>query len=80
LSSELVDEVRFEAACRLLDNPRTRILAFSDPSNFSHVFLRWSGVSPREYRHRQAAISSRPRDKMQVQVAIPGSSKARGGK
>jgi AraC-like DNA-binding protein len=58
--SELADEVRFKAACRLLEGPHTRVadiaasLGFADPSNFSRAFLRWSGVSPREYRRRRA--------------------------
>jgi len=68
--SELVDEVRFEAACRLLDDPQARIadvaaaLGFTDPSNFSRAFVRWTGLSPREYRRRRAGKRPRPRGRV----------------
>jgi AraC-like DNA-binding protein len=58
--SELADEARFKAACRMLEDPHIRVadiaasLSFADPSNFSRAFLRWSGVSPSKYRRRRA--------------------------
>ena len=54
--SKLVDEVRYNAACRALDLTGKSIteiskeLGFTDVSNFSRAFHRWSGMSPTEYR------------------------------
>ena len=54
--SELVDEVRCDAACRLLMAESLGMaeiataLGFSDPSNFSRAFQRWKGMSPSEFR------------------------------
>jgi AraC-like DNA-binding protein len=57
--SELVDRVRAEAACRLLDDPTLHLyeiasaLGFADPGSFSRFFRRTRGVSPREARPRR---------------------------
>jgi AraC-like DNA-binding protein len=54
----LLDEVRFEAACQLLDTgriPITRIavsLGYAETSAFSRAFRRWSGTTPVERRRR----------------------------
>lgn len=54
--SELVDEVRCDAACHLLKTEGSCLadiaaaLGFSDPSNFSRAFQRWKGMSPSEFR------------------------------
>lgn len=54
----IVDEVRFEAACRLLEDPGLNLakvasaLGYSDPANFTRAFVRWSGMTPRVYRRR----------------------------
>ena len=56
--SKLVDEVRYNAACRALDQTSKKIteiakeLGFTDVSNFSRAFHRWSGTSPTEYRSK----------------------------
>ncbi len=56
----LVDEVRRDAACRLLRAPHARIadvaaaLGYADPSSFSRAFLRWTTISPRDFRRRRA--------------------------
>ena len=53
---ELLDEVRFEAACQLLDRARTPIteiaasLGYAETSAFSRAFRRWSGATPLERR------------------------------
>ncbi|MGE8348441.1 AraC family transcriptional regulator [Pseudomonas helleri] len=53
---ELLDELRFERAKLLLHEtewPIYRIadtLGFSETASFRHAFVRWSGVSPSQYR------------------------------
>jgi AraC-like DNA-binding protein len=55
---ELLDEVRFEAACQLLDTARIPIteiavsLGYAETSAFSRAFRRWSGTTPVERRRR----------------------------
>jgi len=52
----LVDEVRFEAAKQLLQKPGVRIgdvaasVGFEDQANFTRMFRRIGGLSPREFR------------------------------
>ena len=64
---ELVDEVRFEAACRLLRQPQNNIKAvataigYQNASNFARAFQRWAGVKPSEYQRQQARSSNKLR-------------------
>lgn len=54
---ELVDEVRFRVAKKLLRKPGAKIgdvamqVGFDDQSNFTRMFRRIGGLSPREYRN-----------------------------
>lgn len=54
----LLDEVRFETACQLLDMARIPVtaiavsLGYSETSGFSRAFRRWSGATPVERRRR----------------------------
>jgi AraC-like DNA-binding protein len=53
---EIVDETRYALACGYMDNGALSItevaylLGFSDTSNFSRAFRRWSGHSPSQHR------------------------------
>ena len=55
---QLLDQVRFEAACQLLDTARIPIteiavsLGYAETSAFSRAFRRWSGATPIERRRR----------------------------
>ncbi len=68
--SQIVDEVRFEAACRLLGYPGRSIadiasaLSYSDPAHFTRAFVRWTGTTPRAYRQQSIQrydVKRRPR-------------------
>jgi AraC-like DNA-binding protein len=54
----LLDETRKELATQYIrDNNRrigeiTYLLGFSEPSNFTRAFRRWTGLSPNEYRQK----------------------------
>ena len=66
--SDLVDRVRFQNATKLLRENDVKLaeisqaLGYSDPTNFSHAFNRWSGISPSQYRAKM----------LQGYLAIPG--------
>jgi AraC-like DNA-binding protein len=62
---KVLDEVRFEAACQLLDTtriPLTEIaasLCYAESSAFSRAFRRWSGATPIK-RRQQSQITQAP--------------------
>ena len=53
---QLLDDVRQERACWLLENTDTTVeaiahsLGYEDASNFSRTFKRWCGQTPREFK------------------------------
>lgn len=57
--SQLLAEVRFEAALALLNDPKLRVidiaheLGYRDPSNFTRAFRYWTGTTPQEFRRRR---------------------------
>jgi len=57
--SDLVDQVRFEKASKLLRESDLKAIAiafetgYKDPSHFSRAFRRIAGISPGEYRRQQ---------------------------
>ena len=55
----LVDDVRLQTACRMLEtNCRmpvgevSKAVGYSDPAHFTRAFVRWTGMTPREYHRR----------------------------
>ena len=62
----VLDEIRFETACQLLDNtqlPLTDIaasLGYSESSAFTHAFRRWCGAAPSRRRrtHLRGSLSA----------------------
>ncbi len=57
---ELVEEVRYRAACEFLKNPRLTLkdiaylLGYSVPSNFIRAFRKLAGTTPNEFRREHA--------------------------
>ena len=56
--SEVLDQVRFHEASRLLQDPAMKVadvshrLGYSDPTHFSRAFRRIAGLNPQVYRRR----------------------------
>lgn len=52
----MIQQIRFELACQMLETTDASIeeisheLSYSSASNFSRAFRQWSGISPQEYR------------------------------
>jgi AraC-like DNA-binding protein len=59
--SRLVEQVRFEKAVHLLANTPIKLvevafeLGYTEAANFTRAFRRWTGVTPREFRHQRLA-------------------------
>src|SRR5262249_4051180 len=60
----VVARARFNLAQRLLDDPAYKIievaldLGYSDQAHFDRAFVRWTGLTPREFRQRRATAYS----------------------
>ena len=62
---QLVNEVRFDLATKLLEDPHVPIASiaskagFADHSGFTHAFNAWTGMTPSQYRSQLLTRSVR---------------------
>ena len=60
----VVARARFDAARRMLEDPSRRVVdvalevGYSDQAHFTRAFVRWTGLSPREFRRRTSSDPS----------------------
>ena len=60
----VVARARFDAARRMLEDPSRRVVdvalevGYSDQAHFTRAFVRWTGLSPREFRRRTSGDPS----------------------
>jgi AraC-like DNA-binding protein len=54
----VVARARYDAARRMLEDPSRKVIdvaldvGYSDHAHFTRAFVRWTGLSPREFRRR----------------------------
>jgi AraC-like DNA-binding protein len=64
--SDLLEQVRFNTAMKLLDNSQNKIIdvafasGYADPAHFTRAFRRISGCTPREFREKRRNGASGP--------------------